>query len=113
MASLLVADRLRENAREFVSLELYIDENFDTTSFLDLVFSFRFNYTLESVKLVRRSISEDAGSISTSRRTSEEIKMLLVELLKLPKLKTLSFKNFWEEDLKDMSDIIRKSKRVQ
>ena len=110
--SLSVADRLHANCPSFVCLDLRVDEEFDTSSFLDLTFSFRHNYTLQHLTVIRTppnstfdgsvgKQTEDPQPRSCNvlvararRRSKKELRMLLVEIFKLRKLQTLDFITF-------------------
>lgn len=121
--TLTVADRLHANCPSFVYLDLRVDEEFDTSSFLDLIFSFRHNYSLQHLTVIRKAPNNNGGGsvgkqteypqpgscnvpISGAQRRSEkELRMLLVEIFKLPKLQTLDFENFQKEELGMMDDL--------
>ena len=119
---------VNDNSPNFVYLDLYVDDGFDTSSFLDLVFSFRHNYTLQHLTVIRKSAHSTAtgekkdskeeqrqhsGSPMVQRRSHKELRMLLVEIFKLPKLTTLDFENFHEDEFDEFGDLFHSASRVQ
>ena len=114
---------VNDNSPNFVYLDLYVDDGFDTSSFLDLVFSFRHNYTLQHLTVIRKSAHSTAtGEKNDSKEEQRQhsgtpmvqrLRMLLVEIFKLPKLTTLDFENFHEDELDKFGDLFHSASRVQ
>lgn len=97
-----VADMLRENSACFSCLDLCVDKDYDKPSFLDLIFSFRHNYTLKEVTLVR--LPKHHRQKMQNHRTTEELQMLLEEIFKLPKLEALHLEHFEEEEIVNIDE---------
>ena len=121
-----VADKLHANSPTFVGLDLHVDEGYDSATFLDLIYSFRHNYTLQHLTVIRKEPTNAGGiheaqkiqnhrssgnqNLDTFRqRSNREIRMLLIEILKLPKLQTLNLENFHLEELDKFDDLFRSS----
>ncbi|CAB9527885.1 expressed unknown protein [Seminavis robusta] len=102
-AATIIPEKLRKNRPNFIFLDLNIDEDFDSKTFLDVIFSFRHNYTLRYLNLVRSEKRE-----GDDRRSTKEIRRLLTEVLKLPRLETLDFEGFEKEELKQFDDLFRR-----
>ena len=113
-AATIIPDRLRSNPRHFFFLELLVDSDFDKKSFLDLVFSFRHNHTLRYVTLIRTGNDESTDGKPVVQRSTKELRLLIKEILTLPRLASLDFENFNEDDMGEFNDLLLKSgKRVQ
>lgn len=114
-AATIIPDRLRENPRNFFFLDINVDEDFDSNNFLDLVFSFRHNYTLRYVTLVRSTEDgeQTADKKPVVQRTHKELRLLVKEILRLPKLRMLDFENFGDDELQKFNDLLRSVKTVQ
>ena len=112
-AATIIPDRLRENTRNFVFLDLLVDIDFDKNSFVDLIFSFRHNYTLRYVTLIRSGMDESTDVKPVVQRSTKELRLLVKEILRLPKLASLDFENFNDEELGKFNDLLKAGKRVQ
>jgi len=116
-ASSIIPDRLRTNSPSFVFLDLQVDDDFDEWSFTDLIFSFRHNYTIQYLTLIRSDKKEERGKQSRinpeapQKRTIEELRLLVEEVLRLPKLKRLDFENFEEGEFDKLKDLWQSTKR--
>lgn len=106
-AAKVIPDRLRENSSKFVFLDLNVDADWDSNSFIDLVFSMRHNYTLRYVTLVRTNSPDDKTRKPIVQRTTKELRMLIKEILQLPRLEMLDFENFEDTDFNKFGDLLR------
>ena len=111
-AAKIIPDRLRENTRNFIFLDLNVDSDYNFKEFKDLIISLRFNYTLRFVTLVRNTHDEETGK-PVVQRTSSELRTLVKEIVKLPRLEMLDFENFADSELNQFEDLLSASKQVQ
>lgn len=111
-AAKVIPDRLRGNPKNFVFLDINVDSDFDKETFIDLIFSFRHNYTLRYITLVRTS-QEEADGKPLVQRSEKELRILVKEILRLPKLEMLDFENFDDEEVDSFDDLLQTGQRVQ
>ena len=113
-AATIIPDRLRENPGNFIFLDLNVDSDFDKKSFLDLVFSVRHNYTLRYLTLVRTTKDQSTQDDKpVQQRSMKELRLLVKEILSLPRLEMLDFENFTNEEITHFDDLLQSATRVQ